>query len=699
MPAVSKKQQKFMGIVRSIQKGEQPASKFDKDAQDVAKDMKKKDVKKFASTKHKGLPMKKEILGKLKELIKQELSEYTYGVGDVVKDVNPSCLHYGAVGKVKEVNPKYVKFVVMNNGDKFKKGQTLEKSHDQMKKMKESVNEATPLPNGLGPALTVLRKKLWDISQTHFDISRKFKKNLEPLRKNKEWGGIPKLSKQAQDNLSKVEKNIFGESVNENKVYKVGDTVSLLSFDRRHRGRAKVKGVTKSRANKFGIKNHYITNKGTFTDMEVEGTEAFKLRFKGNTEKQVTKAMNSPYGVVLPEEVNEFSMRLQKSTQDMVDALLKIKDPMPKEIQSALIMMAKGYGLDYVKKEVQRDAKGFYKNLKQMAAAFPEFRNKPKDYKFEGVINERDYSVNSGKEYSKNFLQALELVIRQANNLKGSLAKHPIKRNINKLKAIQTLYKRFLKPVIDQSNNNYKAVDITQLKKYLQDGKFRSALEYEIRNAIDSRYMSHNHFGSLDDKQTELRKRIVSVINDLVNKMDKAQLENINENLRPSDKKILMVIATELVKTQMKGKNKNQIRKELPDILSTMGTNNFSKKSPTNRFNKNKMISLGKGFDKLSDYDKKVFINTLMLNAGLTKVESVNEAKEPDVITQLRDIVKRKTNKKIKDQKSKKTMRVDMYTASVITQVYDAVKKTSHKNKFESLPLDKMAQLSFKMIK
>ena len=40
--------------------------------------------------------------------------------------------------------------------------------------------------------------------------------------------------------------------------------------------------------------------------MEVEGTEAFKLRFKGDTEKKVTKAMNSPYGVVLPEQsVNE----------------------------------------------------------------------------------------------------------------------------------------------------------------------------------------------------------------------------------------------------------------------------------------------------------------------------------------------------------------------------------------------------------
>ena len=32
-----------MGIVRSIQKGEQPASKFSKSAQDAAKKMKKKD--------------------------------------------------------------------------------------------------------------------------------------------------------------------------------------------------------------------------------------------------------------------------------------------------------------------------------------------------------------------------------------------------------------------------------------------------------------------------------------------------------------------------------------------------------------------------------------------------------------------------------------------------------------------------------
>ena len=61
MPALSKQQQKFMGIVRAIQKGDAPASKFSKAARDAAKDMSKSDVKKFAKTKHKGLPEKKKI--------------------------------------------------------------------------------------------------------------------------------------------------------------------------------------------------------------------------------------------------------------------------------------------------------------------------------------------------------------------------------------------------------------------------------------------------------------------------------------------------------------------------------------------------------------------------------------------------------------------------------------------------------------
>jgi len=59
MPAVSKAQQKFFGIVRAIQKGEMAPTT--PETAKAAADMKKSDVKKFASTKHKGLPDKKEV--------------------------------------------------------------------------------------------------------------------------------------------------------------------------------------------------------------------------------------------------------------------------------------------------------------------------------------------------------------------------------------------------------------------------------------------------------------------------------------------------------------------------------------------------------------------------------------------------------------------------------------------------------------
>ena len=59
--AVSKKQQKFMGMVHAAQKGEKPASK---EVAKVAKTMKKGDAEDFASTKHKGLPEKKKPEGK-----------------------------------------------------------------------------------------------------------------------------------------------------------------------------------------------------------------------------------------------------------------------------------------------------------------------------------------------------------------------------------------------------------------------------------------------------------------------------------------------------------------------------------------------------------------------------------------------------------------------------------------------------------
>ena len=74
MPAKSKQQQKFFGVVKAMQKGDIPKKG---EAGDVADDMSKKDVDKYAGTKHKGLPkkVKKEMMTKnrRKEIIREEL--------------------------------------------------------------------------------------------------------------------------------------------------------------------------------------------------------------------------------------------------------------------------------------------------------------------------------------------------------------------------------------------------------------------------------------------------------------------------------------------------------------------------------------------------------------------------------------------------------------------------------------------------
>ena len=101
MPAVSKAQQKFFGIVRAIQKGE--IAPTTPETAKAAADMKKGDVKKFASTKHKGLPEKKvakeektfaqkdKILKKTKPLHKHLFKNLHKGdrKGDVNEESNP----------------------------------------------------------------------------------------------------------------------------------------------------------------------------------------------------------------------------------------------------------------------------------------------------------------------------------------------------------------------------------------------------------------------------------------------------------------------------------------------------------------------------------------------------------------------------------------------------------------------------------
>jgi hypothetical protein len=76
MPASSKAQQRFFGVVKAMQKGDKAK---EGEAGKIAKRMSKKDVDKYAKTKHKGLPSKVKKEQRVRELIRkmvrEELSE------------------------------------------------------------------------------------------------------------------------------------------------------------------------------------------------------------------------------------------------------------------------------------------------------------------------------------------------------------------------------------------------------------------------------------------------------------------------------------------------------------------------------------------------------------------------------------------------------------------------------------------------
>jgi len=77
----------------------------------------------------------------------------------------------------------------------------------------------------------------------------------------------------------------------------------------------------------------------------------------------------------------------------------------------------------------------------------------------------------------------------------------------------------------------------------------------------------------------------------------------------------------------------------------------------------------------------------------------VTEAKEDDVIIQLRKIVKDKQNALVVDTKSKKKVRVDMQSASLMVQVYDALKQQSNKDKFVKSGIVAMGHMAYKLMK
>ena len=153
----------------------------------------------------------------------------------------------------------------------------------------------------------------------------------------------------------------------------------------------------------------------------------------------------------------------------------------------------------------------------------------------------------------------------------------------------------------------------------------------------------------------------------------KAIDESVNEGLKHNDMYTMLDIAAGYSSTQDQAAS--QMWSDEQDLYDYLKSDHIPKK-----------------------YHKKFYKDIQRRFKGV-KESVVNEAKEPEVITQLRKIVKDSQNDLIKDTKSGKKVRVDMGSANLIVQVYDALKKQSNKDKFVKSGIAMMGHTAYKLMK
>jgi len=215
MPASSKAQQRFFGVVKAMQKGDLPKTGK---AGKIAKTMSKKDVDDFASTKHKGKPEKVKREMKVRNLIKKMVREELENINEV---------DFSKIKLPSQVDRFLNKFVDSMKGanlNRMKRASILYKVIDaagmtpqqlmaDINKIKQAMkNEGTCGygENGeLGeePAGPHLIKKIKEGKDTIFDVAKKVMKDKQH-QNYKSKKGMVKLDMQTANLLTQVFKKI-----------------------------------------------------------------------------------------------------------------------------------------------------------------------------------------------------------------------------------------------------------------------------------------------------------------------------------------------------------------------------------------------------------------------------------------------------------------------------------------------------------
>lgn len=152
MPSKSKAQQRFMGLVHAYNKGDVKGSEVSKAVKDAAASMDKSDIKKYASTKHKGKPEKvnKEwLINTIKELLDTEMESCGYTMS--AKDPSYKLKSPGGTGdedrRLKEVvtegeQDKIIKLLVKYGNTEDDAKDMVKKTYDYIKKAYRNANTA-----------------------------------------------------------------------------------------------------------------------------------------------------------------------------------------------------------------------------------------------------------------------------------------------------------------------------------------------------------------------------------------------------------------------------------------------------------------------------------------------------------------------------------------------------------------------------
>ena len=222
MPAQSKSQQRFFGVVKAMQKGDIPKKGK---AGKIAKTMSKDDVDDFASTKHKGKPEKVKREQRVRELIKKMVREELAEMNEpklnefnkahflnLIKQEVDSLKGQVAYAKDKvnykgtpDWEKKEFKGVLK---DLLKKLKDTEKHYKRVEKLKEGTcgyGENGEL--GEEPAGPHLIKKIKEGKDTIFDVAKKVMKDKQH-QNYKSKKGMVKLDMQTANLLTQVFKKV-----------------------------------------------------------------------------------------------------------------------------------------------------------------------------------------------------------------------------------------------------------------------------------------------------------------------------------------------------------------------------------------------------------------------------------------------------------------------------------------------------------